>query len=248
MVSEPPAPHCERSVAGERCTAGPGGAPAQAVAQVDGRWYCSRHVAAAKAVASKRRDRGFGICKVEGCSRPAVELDGKCGEHRAAERAAGAPVVVVDDSSGRGGHPYAPKRAVVYLAVFGELGVLKIGKAAPWTVGSRITDATDKLRTRQADGSLERPLALHRKAWFIALFGEENVLWSVSERVEHAAAGRLAHNLGATSVDHSQGKEWLSFDTTRTIDWAAEFHRAVRQTLAFLGHDEANAGPPQCLT
>jgi hypothetical protein len=147
---------CERSV-NEACAAGPGGAPAQAVAQVDGRWYCHRHLAAAKAVASKRRDRGFGSCSVSGCSRPAAERDAKCEEHRAAERAAGAPVVVVDDASGRGGHPYAPKRAVVYLVVFRELATLKVGKAAPWTVASRVTDAAAKLWTRQEDGSLERP-------------------------------------------------------------------------------------------
>ncbi len=236
---------CERSVNGEACAAGPGGAPAQAVAQVEGRWYCQRHLAAFRAVASKRRDRGFGSCSIAGCSRPAAERDGKCEEHRAGERAAGAPIVVVDAASGRGGHPYAPKRAVVYLAVFRELARLKVGKATPWTVSLRVANAAEKLWTRREDGSLGRPTTLERDAWFVPLFGDENVLWSVSERVEHAAAGKLAHNVRASSVDHTQGKEWLRHDDIAAIDWPAEFHRAVRETLVFLGHDESEAGPPE---
>jgi len=173
-----------------------------------------------------------------------VEQAGKCEEHRAAERAAGAPVVVIDDS-GRGGHPYAPKRAVVYLAVFVEFGFIKVGKATPWTVGSRVAAAADKLWIPQADDTSERPIIRNREAWFVQLFGEENVLWSVSERVEHAAAGRLAHNVRAAPVAHTQGKEWLKHDDIGAIDWPDEFHRAVRQTLTFLGHDQANAGLPQ---
>ncbi len=86
----------------------PDGGPAQAVDQVNGRWYCKTHIGAARAVASKRRDRGFGTCSVPGCSRPAVAREGKCNEHRAAERASDATVVIVDDGSGRGDHPYAP--------------------------------------------------------------------------------------------------------------------------------------------
>ena len=49
-------PLCERSVNGVDCTEGPGGRAAEGVAQVDGRWYCQRHIGAAKAVAAKRED------------------------------------------------------------------------------------------------------------------------------------------------------------------------------------------------
>ncbi len=73
------------------------------------------------------------------------------------------------------------------------------------------------------------------------------MLWAVSERVEHAAAGRLAHNVAARSVDHTEGKEWLRHEPIGDVDWPTEFHRAVRQTLALLGHDEANAGKPRPL-
>jgi hypothetical protein len=66
-------PLCERSIGGVNCTKGPGGSPAEAVEQFDGRWYCRGHIGAAKAVAAKRRDRGFGGCSVPGCSRPAGE-------------------------------------------------------------------------------------------------------------------------------------------------------------------------------
>jgi hypothetical protein len=44
---------------------------------------------AAEAVKTKRRDRGFGLCSVRTCSRPAAEPNGRCVEHRAGERAAG---------------------------------------------------------------------------------------------------------------------------------------------------------------
>ena len=39
------------------------------------------------------------------------------------------------------------------------------------------------------DAELERPVTRQVIAWAIRLFGDENVLWAVSERVEHAAAG-----------------------------------------------------------
>ena len=93
------------------------------------------------------------------------------------------------------------------MALFPELGLLKVGKATPWTVRSRVKDAADKLRIRQADSGAGRPITYEAIAWAIPLFGDENVLWAVSERVEHAAAGRLAYNVGATSVDHTEGKE-----------------------------------------
>jgi hypothetical protein len=149
---------CERSINGVTCTNGRGGGPAQAVEQVGGRWYCQGHIGAAKAVAAKRRDRGFGSCSVPACTRPAAETNGKCNEHRAGERAAGATVVVVDDGSGKGDHPYAPKRTEIYLAVFPELRILKVGKATPWTVRNRVKDAADKLRIRQTDSGVERPI------------------------------------------------------------------------------------------
>jgi hypothetical protein len=233
---------CERDKDGASCTEGPAGRAAEAVGQVDGRWYCQRHITAAKAVATKRSDRGFGHCSVAGCTRPAAEAGGKCSEHRAGERAAGATVLVVNEGSGRGEHPYAPKSAEVYLAIFPELGVLKVGKATPWTVRNRVRDAADKLRIRRADGATERPIPCEPTAWAIPLFGGENVLWSVSERVEHAAAGRLGHNVGASSVPHTEGKEWLRHDALGDVDWPKEFYRAVCETLAFLGHDEADAG------
>jgi hypothetical protein len=80
------------------------------------------------------------------------------------------------------------------------------------------------------------------KCWTIPSFGDENVLWALSARVEHAAAGRLAHNVGATSVDHTEGKEWLRHDSIGDVDWPTEFHRAVCETLAFFGRDKADAG------
>ncbi|MGI8595546.1 MAG: hypothetical protein ACR2ML_14510 [Solirubrobacteraceae bacterium] len=229
------------------CIKGPGGGPAKAVEQVDGRWYCLGHIGAAKAVAAKRRDRNFGRCSVPRCTRPAVERDGKCNEHRAGERAAGGTGIVVYDGSGKGDHPYAPKRTEIYLALFPELGLLKVGKATPWTVHNRVKDAADKLRIRQAYGGVERPITCEAIAWAVPLFGDENVLWAVSERVEHAAAGRLAHNVGATSVAYTEGKEWLRPDPIRDVDWPTQFHRAVCETLAFFGHDEANAGKPRRL-
>lgn len=84
-------------------------------------------------------------------------------------------------------------------------------------------------------------------AWAVTLFGEENTLWAVSERVEHAAAGRLAHNVGAASVDHTEGKEWLRHDAVGDVDWKAELHRAVCETLTFFGHDESDAERPRWL-
>jgi len=120
---------------------------------------------------------------------------------------------------------------VVYLAVFVKFGIIKVGKATPWTVGSRVAAASDKLPIPRADDMSERPIIRNPEAWRVRLFGEKNVPWSVSERVEHAAAGRLAHNVGATPVDHTQGKEWLKHDDVGTIDWPNEFHRAVRETL-----------------
>jgi hypothetical protein len=240
-------PLCERSIDGVNCAMGLGGGPAEGVEQFDGRWYCRGHIAVTKALATKRRDRGFGSCSVPGCSRHAVERDGKCNEHRAGERAAGSSVIIANDGSGKGEHPYAPKRTEIYLALFPELGLLKVGKATPWTVRSRVKDAADKLRIRQADSGAERPIHCEPIAWAIPLFGDQNVLWAVSERVEHAAAGRLAYNVGATSVDHTEGKEWLRHDPVAGVDWPTEFHRAVCETLAFFGHDEAKAGQPRRL-
>lgn len=39
--------------------------------------------AAEKMVATKRKDRGYGMCRRRGCSRPASEPDGECQEHDA---------------------------------------------------------------------------------------------------------------------------------------------------------------------
>jgi hypothetical protein len=156
-------------------------------------------------------------------------------------------VFVLDSASGKGDHPYAPKRAEIYLAVFTELGLIKVGKATPWTVRSRVNDAADKLRLRRAETDSAPPVSAEPVAWAIRLFGDENVLWAVSERVEHAAAGRLAHNVRATSVAHTEGKEWLHHESIASVDWPTEFHRAVSETLAFFGHGEADAGHPRLL-
>lgn len=39
--------------------------------------------ASEKAVATKRKDQGYGMCRRRGCARPAVELNGECKEHAA---------------------------------------------------------------------------------------------------------------------------------------------------------------------
>jgi hypothetical protein len=174
-------PFCERSINGNSCAKGVDGAPARGVEQLDGRWYCHGHIGAAKAVAAKRRDHGFGTCSVAVCSRPAVESDGLCSEHRAGARAAGATMVVVEDGSGKGEHAYAPKRTEIYLAVFPDLGLIKLGKATPWTVRSRVKDAADKLRIRQAERAVKIPTSCEPFALSIQLFGDERVLWG-SER------------------------------------------------------------------
>ncbi len=140
---------CEREVAGIPCTSDADGAPAEGAGLVDGRWYCEAHLPAARALASKRRDRGFGSCSTSGCDRPAVEQDGKCIEHRAGELAAGSSVVV-QDGTGKGDHPYAAKQAEIYLVAFPELGLLKVGRATPWTVRNRVRDAAEKIRVRHA--------------------------------------------------------------------------------------------------
>jgi hypothetical protein len=111
-------------------------------------------------------------------------------------------------------------RAEIYLATFPEMGLLKVGKATPWTVRSRVKDAADKLRIRQTENGAERPITCKAVAWAIRLFGDENVVWAVSERVEHSAAGRLAYNVGATSVPHTEGKEWLRHNSIESVDWA----------------------------
>ena len=74
------------------------------------------------------------------------------------------------------------------------------------------------------------------------------MLWAVSEGVEHAAAGRLALNVGCGSADHTKGKEWLTHDRIDQVDWPTEFHRAVRETLAFLGHPEHDASEPRSIS
>ncbi|MGZ6572965.1 MAG: hypothetical protein ACXVHX_18145 [Solirubrobacteraceae bacterium] len=130
--------------------------------------------------------------------------------------------------------------------LFSELGLLKVGKATPWTVGSRVRDAGDKLRIRLlADSGAEVPITSDSEAWAIALFGGKNALWADGERVEHAAAGRLAHNVGARSVPYTEGKEWLHHSSTADVDWPTEFHRAVCDTLEFLGHERADAASPR---
>ena len=58
---------CARTTkSGETCHAGPRGGPAEGAEIVDGFWYCERHKAAAKAVSTKRRNLGHGICSAPG--------------------------------------------------------------------------------------------------------------------------------------------------------------------------------------
>lgn len=236
---------CSRNRNGEPCSKGRDGGPDRGVELVGDRWFCRGHAPAAKAVASKRRDHGYGQCSVSGCDRPAAAPGGKCQEHRAGERAAGAPILVIEDGSGRGDHPYAPKRAEIYVAVFPGHGVLKVGKATPWTVRNRVSAAAGKLRIREAASGQQSSVAVGPTAWAIPLFGDSNVLWAVTERIEHAVAGRLAYNVGAASVDHNEGKEWLRHDAIEGVDWEVEFYRAACETLTFLGHRESDAGTPR---
>jgi hypothetical protein len=90
-------------------------------------------------------------------------------------------------------------------------------------VRARVRDAAAKLRIRQADTGVERLIDCAAFAWSIELFGDENVLWAVSERVEHAAAGRLAHSVGAKSVAHTEGKEWLRHDSVGDVTGRPRF-------------------------
>jgi hypothetical protein len=225
-----------------RRATGPSNA-AVAVAQWEGHWYCARHLAARRAVASKRRDRGFGACTISGCSRPAVKDGGKCVEHEAAQRAAGHLFATSRDSSGRGGHPYAPKQTELYLIAFAAVNLLKVGKATPWTLGARVNDAKHELQQRQIRQGLE-PTTEEPRVWALALFGEQLVAWAVAERIEHATAGRLAHLTSAETVPHEQGKEWLAHPALGSVEWESCFRKAARETLTFFGEDEHQAGNP----
>ena len=60
------------------------------------------------------------------------------------------PTRLVQDGTGKGDHPYAAKQAEIYLVAFPELGLLKVGRATPWTVRNRVRDAAEKIRVRHA--------------------------------------------------------------------------------------------------
>ena len=120
-----------------------------------------------------------------------------------------------------------------------------MGKALPWTVRSRVRVATEKTRIRQVDTGAEVSVTAAPVAWEVPLFDGRPTLWAIAERVEHAVAGRLAFNIGADSVDHTEGKEWLRHSGIGSVDWGTELHRAVRDTMAFFGYSEADAGSPR---
>lgn len=145
-------------------------------------------------------------------------------------------------SSGRGGHPYDSKSAVIYLALFESAGLLKVGKTTPWDLSSRLRSATSELNRRRAELEPATVRAARSGAWYIEL--AEPMLWADSERIEHGSAGRLAHLTGAVSVKYEQGKEWLRHSAIEEVDWSTEFHRAVSETLAFFGRDAAEAATP----
>ncbi len=219
------------------CTKGPDGGPAPAVERVGGQWYCQGHIGGAKAALAKRRDEGFGTCSIPGCTRPAAGLGEKCKEHRAGERAARATALVTDEvtdeATGKGGHPYAPKQTEIYLVVFSDPAALEVGKAMPWTVGDRVRDAVTKAEARLADSGNEGPISF--EAWAVRPFGDHKVGWAEGERLEHAVAGRLARNVGATPAGHLEGKELFDYEALAEVDWTTEFDSAVRETLTFNG-------------
>jgi hypothetical protein len=126
---------------------------------------------------------------------------------------------------------FGPKWTHIYLAVF--TGRIKIGKAA-------------RLDRRKCEGAVVARVnhAAHQvnestpEAWAIAL--AEIMPWSESQQVEHAAAGKLAANIGANPRPHSL--DWLTYDR-QGIDWRSALCRAVRQTLAFLDREQPPDGP-----
>jgi hypothetical protein len=123
---------------------------------------------------------------------------------------------------------FDPMRTQIYLALFPKIGQVNVGKARDGEVLARVRHHQARVGSK-ADG-----------VWAIAPFANE-MPWSDSQRVEHTAAGKLAANIGAESVKRKL--EWLSYDADANIDWPREFARAVRQTLAFLGHEETPGVP-----
>ena len=146
-------------------------------------------------------------------------------------------------ATGRGDHPYAEKSTALYLVIFPHSGLIKLGKATTWGARGRITEArrhhdeNPAIRERLAgrDGTSD--------AYKLKLADGEPMLWADSERIEHAAAGRLAVLTDARSVAYEIGKEWLEHPAISTIDWPTAFHSAVSDTLEFLGRRRSAAGP-----
>lgn len=210
--------------ASRSCSDGHGGGPAVGTELVAGVWYCRQHAPAAKAVIAKRRDHGFGRCARSGCARPAASAGGECIECRAGVRAASGECA---DTTGRGGHPYDPKPAALYLVV-GSNSLVKPGKAVRWSVGTRIGKAA--ARIRELGGT--------SRDWRMLLAEGEPMGWGEAERIEHTMAGRFAHNVGAAAAPI--GKEW--FLVQGDHDWASEFERAVHEALEFIGLERSVAG------
>jgi hypothetical protein len=177
---------------------------------------------------------------VAGCSRPAAELNGKCVEHRAGERAAsGVSLLASGDVSGKGGHPYERKSAVIYLAVFESAGLLKVGKTTPWDLSARLRSATSELNRPRGELVPASARVERSEAWSVSL--AQPLLWAESERIEHASARRLAYLTASVSVTYEEGNEWLRHDAIDAVDWRSAFHRSVAETLAFFGRDPGEA-------
>lgn len=210
--------------ASQSCSDGPSGEPAVGTDLVAGLLYCPHHAPAAKALIAKRRDLGLGRCARLGCTRPASSAGGECIECRAGVRAASGEHA---DTTGRGGHPYDPKPAALYLVVGSNL-LMKPGKAVRWSVGTRINTAAARIREH---GGTSRDWRMH-------LAEGELMGWGETERIEHTMAGRLAHNVGAKAAPI--GKEW--FHVQGEHDWPSEFERAVHEALEFIGLERSVAG------
>jgi hypothetical protein len=152
-------------------------------------------------------------------------VEGDCVECRAGERASTGERL---DTTGRGGHPYDPKPAALYLVV-GSNGLLKPGKAVRWSVAGRIGVAVARIRE----------LGATSQDWRMLLADGEPMGWGEAERIEHTMAGRLARNVGA--VAEPIGKEWLRYEGDH--DWPEAFAHATHEALEFIGLNRAIAGP-----
>ena len=241
MSSSKLGPCARRTRKGETCQAGPDGGPAEGVGTVGELPYCKDHLGAAKAVSKKRRDLGHGICSAPGCERPAAEPGGRCVECRAGIRAFSSSPSDATTTTGRGGDPFAKKSAAVYLVVFSPTGLIKLGKAVPWGVGTRVNEARKRHDENPAIRKRLEGRNSTRNAYNLILADGDPLLWGECQQIEHAAAGRLAVITGARSS--SFNLEWLEHPAVSSVDWPKQFHHAVADALEFLGRTRSDAGP-----